>query len=128
LAFSPVEAAAVSEPLLTRPTDSPEFEEEQRQHDEFLNAHVWPQPERVRRRTSLAYDLTMPGFPRVAARLPLGHEHMLCSIHRDMWRPGRTRVLVRSFAGGSRDVDTRKLEWLRADLPLGQTLSVDIRA
>ncbi len=128
LTFSPLRDAPVSEPLTVEPTDSPEYLERQRQYREFQSAHIWPQPEPVCRRASLTYGLSMPGFPPVAARLPIGHHHILCSVYWNMWRPERIRVSARSFPGNSQDLGTRKLEWLGADLPFGETLCVELRA
>jgi hypothetical protein len=128
MTFSPLRDAPVSEPLTVEPTDSPEYWEKQREYGEFLSAHIWPQPMPVRRRPNVTLGLAMPGFPEVAARLPLGHEHILCSVSWNMWRPERVRVFIRSFVGHSQDLDMRKLEWLSAELPFGETLRVDLRA
>ena len=128
LEFMPAEQDTATQPIVVRPTDSAEHLEDQRQYDEFLSAHIWPQPEQKESRPSLQYTLSVSGSAPLKARLPLGHQHLVCDALWNMWQPTRTRVSARSFVGHSQAADLRKLEWLRADLPLGQTLRVEIRA
>jgi hypothetical protein len=125
LALTPTDISTPSTPHVVKPTDSPEYLEEQTQYDEFLAAHIWPQPKPVERRQSVAYGLSAPAFPSIEARLSPIHQHLLCSIHWNKWRPERTRVSARSFA--SADIDS-KVEWLQTYLRFGESLSVDVRA
>jgi hypothetical protein len=127
LEFIPAEQGMATQPIVVKATDSAEYLEEQRQYDEFLSAHIWPQPRPEEWRPSLQYTVSMPGFAPLKARLPLGHQHLVCDALWNMWQPTRTRVSARSFVGHGHG-DLRKLEWLRADLSLGQTLRVEIRA
>jgi hypothetical protein len=128
LTFCPTQVSSVAAPLRVVPTDSSEYIEEQRQYDEFLSAHVWPQPQPLKRRANVLHTISMPGFPALQASLPLGHEHLLCSVSWNMWRPDRTRVSVRSFVGHSGEATMRKLEWLSANVQTGETLRVEVRA
>lgn len=122
LEISPLELASSSKPISVEWTDSAEYIEKHRQYDDFIKAHTWPRPVPVERRPNVALNLAIPGFPTLHARLPLRHKHLLCSVDWNSFRPMRTRVFVRSFAEVA-----YQLDWLRADLPLGETLRVEVR-
>ena len=111
-----------SAPILVVPTDSPEYIEEQREYDEFLRAHVFPRPQPVETRTGVGLNIVTPGFPKIRAGLAIGHKHILCGVSWNMWRPERVRIAVRSFSGES------KLHWMAGEIPVGESLCVEVRA
>lgn len=121
LRISPSDLVRATDPISIVPTDSPEYVEEQRLYEEFLGAHVWPQPQPVKSRDNVCFGLTAPGFPGVRAGLSIGHEHLLCGVSWNVWRPERSRVSVRSFARES------KLQWLSGQIPIGESLCVEVR-
>lgn len=126
--FEFADSLVPSSPIQIKPTDSPEYLEEQRKFEEFERSFI---PDRVpMRRTwpNLAFDCILNGERMATARFVGNEEHILCTVHWDKWRPDRCRVFVRTFGDKSRPEATDATEWFRRNLALGDVFGVRLAA
>ncbi len=126
--FEFTDSQSPSLPVQVKPTDSPEYIEEQRKFEELERSTV---PDRAPMRRvwpSLAFECALNGEKVATARLAGNEEHILCTVLWDKWCPDCCRVFVRTFGDKSQPEKTEATEWLRVNLALGDTLDVRLAA
>lgn len=122
LSITPEDLPSGTNPASMVSTDSPEYEAEQNECVEFLQAHVWPQPLPTRKRPSVSLALTHTRTGSIKAAIPVGQQHILCSILWNNHRSRPARIYARTFSS------EQTLEWLRGDISQGESLCVEICA
>jgi hypothetical protein len=127
LTFQIVPSEVPSPYLELKPTDSPEYVEEQAEFAELKRNYKPTTEPAVRKWSSLGLDMSLNGQEVGRASYATAEEHILCSVDWNRWRPERLRVLVRSF-GGAPDALERPTEWLRVNLQKGEVLELRLDA
>lgn len=122
LTITPEDLPSGSDPASIVPIDSPEYEAEQKEYEDFLQAHVWPQPLPTSKRPTVSLGLTHTSIGKIKAAIPVGQQHILCSVLWNNHRPRPARIFARSFSS------EQTLEWLRGEIALGESLCVEICA
>jgi hypothetical protein len=120
LVIEPRELEQGTKPTSVVATDSPEYLAEQQAYEDFLGAHVWPQPRPIPLRTTASLKFNHSRCGKLNAAIPIGHQHILCSLLWDSHRPRPASIYARSFSKEG------TLEWLREHLEQGESLCVEI--
>ena len=123
-----LEESEPSPPIEVKPTDSPEYLAEQQEFEEMEKAFVPPVEQAVKRWPALELKLTLRAERTVSARVPLGQEHIMCSLLWTKWHPECCRVYVRSFTGFAAGTEARTTEWLRGALGVGESFELLVYA
>lgn len=122
LEIKPQELSESTVPVSVVPTDSPDYIAEQQSYQEFLGAHIWPQPAPLVLRRTVSLKLTHPRTGQLNTSIPMGQQHILCTVLWNNLRARPTRIYARSFSEGN------SLEWLREDLYQDETLRIEVCA
>ena len=126
--FAFVESPEPSPPAQVKPTDSPEYIEEQRKFEELERSFV-PDGTPMRRIwPNLTFECSVNREPVAIARFSGNEEHILCSVLWDKWQPERCRVYVRSFGDKVQPMDNGTTDWFRTNLILGDIFEVRLAA
>lgn len=126
LEFKLLESSTPSPPSALIPTDSPEYLAEQAEFSKLEAEWVPPSEEPPIRWPNIQFVFKINDGSPLRVRIPAGQQHVLCSFLWDKWRPETCRVFARTFSGGAVDVESRKTDWMRAALMVGDVLSIKI--
>ena len=126
LRFELVRSAAPSIPLTVEATDSPAYLADQAAFYEATRDWVAPSEPPAARWPYLKFECAIDAGKPLAVGIPIGQEHILCSLAWNVWTPDICRVYVRTFSGSGRGIEPRETPWLRANLVEGQALELRV--
>jgi hypothetical protein len=124
LRFELVRSDAPSTPLTVKAADSPVYLAEQAAFHEAARDWVAPSEPPAVRWPHLKFECAIDGGKPLAVRIPMGQEHILCSLAWNVWTPETCRVYVRTFSGSAQGIEPRETPWVRAKLIEGQALEL----
>jgi hypothetical protein len=126
LSFTFVESPNPSMPIEVKPTDSPEYLQEQQEFEELEKIWVPPKEPLPHLWSDLAFELRLRDEEPVRTHLSEGYSNILCSINWDKWRPDQCKVYVRTFPAYTECSQHEKIDWLRKTLFLGGSIGIHI--
>jgi hypothetical protein len=120
------ESSNSSIPIEVKPTDSPEYIQEQQEFEELKK--IWTPPDELPPILwpSLAFELQVRDQEPIRARLSEEHSNIMCSIDWNKWRPEQCKIYVRTFPAFTDSSQYVKTDWLRETLLSGDSFSIRI--
>ena len=128
LSFTFLESPNPSMPIEVKPTDSPEYLQEQQEFEELKKIWVPPKQPLPHLWSDLAFELQLQDEEPIRAYLSEEHSNFLCSIHWNKWHPDQCKVYVRTFSTSTESSQHEKTDWLRKTLLLGDSIGIHIYA
>lgn len=118
LAVTLVESGLPTPPAQTSAVDDPEYIEEQREYEEFMETYRGPPRQRIPRWRDIQVQCAVNGSPQALATMAPDENHILCTVLWNRWHPDRCRVNVRSFG----EPGLQNSDWLRVDLAIDDSI------
>ena len=128
LRFTLVQSDQPTTPIEVKATDSPEYLEEQRQFEEVERTWTPPTEPPPLRWPHLGLHLSLKDDDPIRLRIPVGQEHVMCSLHWNKWRPDHCNVYVRTYTGFAKGTEQRTTDWLRGKLKVGEGFELRLDA
>jgi hypothetical protein len=128
LNFTFLESSNPSMPIEVKPTDSPEYIQEQQEFEELRKSWVPPDEPLPNLWPNLAFELRLRDEEPIRAHLSEEHSNILCSIHWNKWRPEQCKIYVRTFPAYTDSSQRETTDWLRKTLLPGDFIGIRIHA
>jgi hypothetical protein len=126
LTFTFHQSSNPSMPVEVKPTDSPEYIQEQQEFEKLKKIWVPPDEPLPNLWLNLAFELRLRDEEPIRAHLSEQHSNILCSIHWNKWRPEQCEIYVRTFPAHSESSLHEKTDWLRKTLLPGDFIDIRI--